>query len=45
MDNPELMTMISKPIDYKYNEDAQVLSPTYIDSTYGEHYSINTFSD
>ena len=38
------MTMISKPIDYKYNEGALVKElQSYIDSTYGEHYSINNF--
>ena len=40
-DNPESMTMISKPIDYKYNEACKSYLQSYIDSTYGEHYSIN----
>ena len=36
--------MTSKPIDYKYNEGALVKElQSYIDSTYGEHYSINNF--
>ena len=36
--------MISKPIDYKYNEGQLIADlQKYIDATYGEHYSQNQY--
>mgnify|MGYP001255710620 FL=1 len=38
------MKLISKPIDYKYNEGQLIADlQKYIDATYGEHYSQNQY--